>query len=178
MDADMAAMERLSALEQSMPRSAGQVLTDLENDSEGGGETRRFYALPQIAKAALKAGADEKAARAAKDLLDGAEKNRSGDAVFTGHTVQGLLALKRGDVAAAGSELLASGKTSGSPVLNSFGPNVSLAKALIERGERDIVLRYFDECRIFWKQGLQQLDRWSEVVRAGGMPEFGANLVY
>jgi len=32
-----------------------------------------------------------------------------------------------------------------------FGPNVSLAKDLIEKGERDTVVEYFEACRKFWK---------------------------
>ena len=77
---------------------------------------------------------------------------------------------------AARRELLAAGKTPGSPQLNSFGPNVALANALLKRGEREAVLEYFAECRTFWKMGTQSLDRWSDVVRQGGIPEFGVNL--
>ncbi len=62
----------------------------------------------------------------------------------------------------------------------SFGPNMTLARLLLERGERDVVLEYFNLCRVFWKSGVERglLDRWSLVVKNGGMPEFAANLVY
>jgi hypothetical protein len=92
--------------------------------------------------------------------------------------VLGVIALRRGDMLQAKQYLAASGKTKGSPQLDSFGPNMSLAKALLEKGERDAVLDYFEACRTFWKMGAKQLDAWSATVRGGGIPSFGANLVY
>ncbi len=55
---------------------------------------------------------------------------------------------------------------------------MTLAKALLEAGQSAVVLEYFDECRAFWKMGAQKLDDWSAMVRAGGKPDFGANLLY
>ena len=74
--------------------------------------------------------------------------------------------------------LRASGETPGSPVLGSFGPNMSLAKDLLEHGETEAVLAYFERCRAFWKMGGERLDAWSKEVRAGLIPNFGANLRY
>ncbi len=47
--------------------------------------------------------------------------------------------------------LIAAGKSPGSPQMDSFGPNMTLAKDLLEKGERDAVLEYFMRCRKFWK---------------------------
>jgi hypothetical protein len=55
---------------------------------------------------------------------------------------------------------------------------MSLAKELLECGEPEAVLRYFELCRIFWGSHGEVLDRWTEDVRAGRIPQFGANLVY
>ena len=55
---------------------------------------------------------------------------------------------------------------------------MSLAKDLLEKGERDVVLEYFEACRKFWKMGEDDLDKWSKEVKAGTIPDFGANLVY
>ncbi len=55
---------------------------------------------------------------------------------------------------------------------------MTLAKALLEAGQDTAVLQYFDECRAFWKMGGQKLDDWSAMVRGGGKPNFGANLLY
>ena len=74
--------------------------------------------------------------------------------------------------------LLEAGKSPGSPQMDSFGPNMSLAKDLIEKGERDVVVEYFGLCRTFWKMDRGRLDEWTQTVKAGKTPNFGANLVY
>ena len=106
-------------------------------------------------------------------------KRNYGNAVFFGNMVIGRVALRRDkNTFLAKSSLLASGETSGSPQLNSFGPNMSLAKDLLEQGERDTVLEFFAECRKVWKLGYDKLDAWTANVRGGGIPDFGANLLY
>lgn len=156
------------------------MLADLEQDSAGGDTMRRFYALGGLARAAWKAGAEEKAERYANELIDAAAKHpddwNHGNAVHDGNTVLGLLAVRRGDLAGADSHLLDSVRTSGSPQLNSFGPTMVLAKELLERGEREAVLEYFSLCRSFWKMGESRLDAWSEAVRGGRLPQFTMNL--
>jgi hypothetical protein len=67
----------------------------------------------------------------------------------------------------------------GSAVLGSFGPNMVLAKELLERKERQVVLEYFNLCGAFSeieKDGL--LQQWTEQVKAGKIPDFGGNLAY
>ena len=92
-------------------------------------------------------------------------------------------------MATAETFLLAAGKTPGSPQLNSFGPNMRLVVELLALGTRDAVLQYFDDCKVFWHRprvaaagGPQSswvlLDSWATVVRDGGVPDFGPNLVY
>ena len=88
----------------------------------------------------------------------------------------GLVALRNDDVAKAREQLLEAGKTTGSPLLNSFGPNMTLASELLQKGERDAVLAYFELCRSFWRMGDQRLDSWSDLVRKGETPVFGPNL--
>ena len=85
-----------------------------------------------------------------------------------------------GDIERAKEHLLAAGNTSGSPQLNSFGPNMTLAKELLEQGERDVVLEYFRLCAKFWKSRshLGTLEEWANQVKAGMVPDFGANLRY
>ena len=57
-----------------------------------------------------------------------------GNAVFEAHTILGRVALSRDDIRGAERHLLESGRTPGSPQLNSFGPNMILADRLLERG--------------------------------------------
>ena len=78
----------------------------------------------------------------------------------------------------AKKRLLASDDSKGSPQMNSFGPNMQLAKALLEKGERDAVLEYFQRCGRFWKMGQDQLAAWTAAVKKGEIPDFGANLNY
>ena len=53
-----------------------------------------------------------------------------------------------------------------------------LAEALLEEGQIEIVLEYFELCRDFWEMHNGRLDRWSADVAAGRVPRFGANLLY
>ena len=87
-----------------------------------------------------------------------------------GNITLGKIALEQGNVQEAASHLLLAGTTPGSPTLNSFGPDFALAKQLLEAGERETVLQYFDQCARFWKSGQEELREWTTLVRAGGMP--------
>ena len=55
---------------------------------------------------------------------------------------------------------------------------MSLAKDLLEAGEKETVLQYFELCRKFWTSHGETLDDWTKEVKAGQVPQFGANLVY
>lgn len=145
-------------------------------------ETERFYALNRAAKQALSAGQTEEARKLATELERLAPKHRQnwnyGNAVQDANQVLGRIALAEGDVETAKQRLLASADSDGSPQMNSFGPNMQLAKDFLARGEKDVVLEYFDRCGKFWKMGTDQLAAWTEAVRNGKTPNFGANLVY
>jgi hypothetical protein len=101
-----------------------------------------------------------------------------GNAIHDAHSALGLVALRSHDIAAAKAALLEAGKTPGSPQLDSFGPNTTLAKELLEHGEREVVLQYFDLIAVFWEMGGEELPEWRALVKAGRMPDFGAHLVY
>ena len=180
LEADMAADDRLERIKQALPRTPGQKLADLEQDSGGGDASRRYYALDDMAKAALEAGATDKAVTYATELLTASSSRpkdwHTGDAIHAGNTVLGLMAVDRGDIAKAGEYLLASAKTDGSPVLGSFGPSMKLAKALLAKGDRTVVLQYLDLCRGFWKSGGQALDEWAHAITDGTTPDFGMSL--
>lgn len=95
-----------------------------------------------------------------------------GNAIHLGHSVLGLLALSEGDLPKAVTELRESASTPGSPQLNSFGPTMQLAKALLRHGHADAVLEYLNECRVFWGMGGTWLDLWERKIRAGQVPNF------
>jgi len=143
---------------------------------------QRFYELGPAAKSALEAGEPEKAKQYASELLESAPKFKNdwnyGNALHEGNIVLGRIALQRGDIARAKEHLLAAGQTPGSPQLDSFGPNMTLAKELLEKGERDTVLNYLQSCAKFWKMSGDKLRTWSATIKGGGTPDFGANLYY
>ena len=145
-------------------------------------ESERFYLLTDLARNAFDAGDLEKAHKYAEDLLKKSSKYKKnwnyGNAIHHGNQILGRIALASGDMGKAKKYLLESANTTGTPQLNSFGPNMTLAKELLEKGERDIVINYFKICRNFWKMGKKKLRKWADVVTSGGMPDFGANLVY
>ncbi|MEI8291768.1 MAG: RNA polymerase subunit sigma-24 [Verrucomicrobiota bacterium] len=142
----------------------------------------RFYRLSDLALQAFAAGDLKNAEQYAGELLATATQYPKdwnyGNAILMGNTVLGRIALRQGQVKAAKEYLFKAGQTPGSPQLNSFGPNMSLAKELAEKGEQDAVIKYFDQCRKFWSMGADKLDAWTKTVKAGRVPDFGANLVY
>ena len=108
------------------------------------------------------------------ERADALDPEDAGDLVHHGHLIQGHANLRRGDIAAAEEHLLAAADLIASPALASFGPSMSLARALLLRGSRERVLDFFDRCALFWGQ----LPLWRADVLAGQMPGFGPNLVY
>ena len=171
-----------SASAEKAPTPQAEILSNLEK-SLPSDSRQRFYKLSDVAAAAFEAGDYDKAETYANELLSDANANRTnwnyGSAVFNGNLVLGQVALKRdNDTSQAESYLLAAGKTPGSPQLNSFGPSMVLADDLLLAGERETVVDFLDECRIFWKAGGDRLSDWKKTIQSGGTPNFGPNLNY
>lgn len=142
----------------------------------------RFYALDDAAKESFVVGNIDDAHKYATNLLSMAPAYQNdwnyGNAIQDGNLVLGRIALREGHIEEAKKYLLESGKSRGSPQMDSFGPNMSLAKDLLEKGEKEVVLQYFELCRKFWENDYGQLDIWAAEVKADKIPDFGANLVY
>ena len=176
---DLGQFYSLSQKEDDAAKALEQYEKAQEADEE---KMSRFYRLDQLAKAALRAGEMEKAASYAEESLTEAAKYPKdwnyGNALHHGNNVLGHCALEKSDKKLASEFLIKAGQTPGSPQLNSFGPNMSLAKALMEKDEKEAVLEYFELCGKFWEMGADNLDRWTKDVKAGNVPEFGGNLRY
>jgi tetratricopeptide (TPR) repeat protein len=142
----------------------------------------RFYALNAAAKESFVVGKIEDARKYAQELitlLPQFQRNWNyGNAMQDANLVLGRIAVHEGRIDDAKRYLLEAGKSPGSPQMDSFGPNMSLAKDLLEKGERQAVLDYFELCRKFWEMPDGRLDKWSQQVKDGKIPDFGANLVY
>ena len=145
-------------------------------------ELNRFYALNQAAKDSLNMGNKEEARRYAEEQSRMLERYKGdwnyGNAVQDVNIVLGRIALMDGKLDEAKDHLLKAGNSPGSPQMNSFGPNMSLAKDLLEKGEKQVVLDYFKSCAKFWKMDAGRLAAWAKEVESGQTPDFGANLVY
>lgn len=142
----------------------------------------RLFSLGCVGMRKVETGALEKARRCAEELLCLSGKLEDdwgqGDAIHKGHLILGRVALREGDLEQAGRHLLGAGNTPGSPGLDSFGPNMTLAKELLEAGESRVVLEYFALCGKFWQLGSGKLAFWTASVEQGRIPNFGSNLLY
>ena len=136
-------------------------------------ETRPTYERGQVDSA--RAMATELAELSASPTF---YRRRRGDGIHQSQIILGRIAHGEGRSDAAKTHLLAAADVDGSPVLGSFGPNMALAKELLEAGERDAVLAYLDACTRFWEHDYGQLAAWRKTVVDGGIPDFGANVLY
>ena len=138
----------------------------------------RCVEMIRASKAAFEIGAYGLARQFAEDLLRLALRDcpqaRYGDALHAAHIVLGRLLLREGHTVAACEQLLLAGRVEASAVLQSFGPNMSLASELLLAGERESVLEFLHLCRRFWSD--PRLLEWTAVVERGGHPDFGSNL--
>ena len=157
-------------------------LAKLETRASGASGSELFYQLGPLAKAAFDAGDLVKARSYADQLLALAPQYPSdwnyGNAIYVGHMVLGRVELAQGNTALAENHLLQSAKTPGSPQLNTFGPNTSLAKDLLQKGDTAPVLEYFVLIQNFWKLSRGRPAEWSAKVKSGQIPDFGGNLLY
>ncbi len=159
--------------------AARKAFNQYQRAYDGADASSRGTLLSDLAKTAFEAGLFDEAKKYADEMLAGADDGwNAGNQIHQGNLVLGRIALLTDDVEEAKKRLLAAGATSGSPQLNSFGPNMTLAKELLERGEKDVVLEYFALCDNFWKSPRRKLDHWIDEVKASRIPDFGANLAY
>src|SRR5207248_1745599 len=148
----------------------------------------RYWILYYLCPAALSAGEIDKAKSFANTLLEIAPRlerrpgfgpGMNGAATHIANIVLGRIALDEGKVAKAKEHLLAAGSIEkGDPPLVSFGPDMLLAKRLIEKDERKVAVEYLDLCALFWTYKQNRVAEWRKTIDMGGMPDFGANLNY
>ena len=99
-----------------------------------------------------------------------------GYALHKAHTHLGRIALLEGERSAAKVHLQRSVQVTPSATMRTFGPNMALARDLLQAGERQAVLDYLEACGRFWSD--DQLSTWTVQVRNGQTPDFSANLNY
>jgi hypothetical protein len=135
----------------------------------------RFYDLDDQMEAAYKANDFAKATTLANEYLGLAaafpKDWNYGNAIHDGNRMLGLIALKAGNTDAAISYLLKSGKTPGSPQLDSFGPDLELANALLKVGKVDAVKTYLKDIKSFWEMDDGRINAWLTAINKGERPE-------
>ena len=132
---------------------------------------QRLQTLMAEAQAALNAGNPALAsARAGQLLRENTDKSswNYGNVVYEANQILGLAALRRGNVDAAKRYLLAAGRTPGSPQLDSFGPEMTLAQALLAQGQKQVVLTFLDLVTKFWATPKPGMERFSALYTEHG----------
>jgi hypothetical protein len=138
----------------------------------------RTRLLGLMAMAAEDAADYAKAKLYASETLAFAQNSRYvAQQTYYGNHVLGLLALHEGNVAGARTYLLASVDHAGWEELNKFGPNLKLAKRLLEKGERDVVIEFLEVSKRLWPEGRNKLGQWQAIIRAGVLPEWDQSVL-
>jgi hypothetical protein len=134
----------------------------------------RTLLLPVLANLAFDVRDDEAARTYATQALDLA--SQVGDrtiqgtsvgpqAIHDANDVLGRVALRNGDVQQARDFLLKAAPVGEN--MNALGPRMLLAQALLDRGERDVVLQYLDKMKASWRSGIILLDHWIAAIKTG-----------
>ncbi|WP_161625867.1 tetratricopeptide repeat protein [Singulisphaera acidiphila] len=148
-------------------------------------------ALPSVARAAFEAGEIHKAQFYAEELVSRGcqqfkfrtNKNNlmRGGFIHQGNLLLGRVALAKGDREEAKRHLiLAITPPDCDPLIlvSASGPSASLANDLLQIGERDCVIQYFQQCAQLWPTGRDVLVRWISDIQNKKTPNFGGNLIY
>lgn len=167
--------------------ASAQAPAPASNQGSGAGY-EMLQNLEAKAQAAFKAGDTKAATRYASELLAKNTDKTSwnyGNVIYEANQLLGRAALKEGNVAAAKKYLLAAGNTPGSPQLDSFGPEMTLAQELLKKGEKQVVLDFLDLVAKFWatpkpamknefkamyEQHAAKIKQWKTEIRAGKQP--------
>lgn len=134
-----------------------------------------FYSLDEQITAAYKENNFEKVKDLAKENLELAAVYRCnwnyGNAIHDTNRVLGFVSLKTGDIEGATGYLLKAGKSTGSPQLNTFGPELDLANELLKLGKGEAVKTYLKDIKSFWEMDNGKVDEWLAQIDKGEKPE-------
>jgi tetratricopeptide (TPR) repeat protein len=157
--------------------SAGKALEQLEKAYNLFPDEAKNYILRDLAKTAYEAEEIKKAKRFAEKMLDSDIERWDIDRdINHGNDILGRIALGVGEIEKAKDHLIAAGSTRGAPPLGWFGPSMSLAKELLEAGEKDSVLQYLELCSRSWKRSRKKTKKWARAINKGKIPDLDASL--
>lgn len=134
----------------------------------------RFYSLEDLMEAAYKSNDMAATIKLAQEYLELASAYpcnwNYGNAIHDANRYLGFVALKGGDVDGAAVFLLRAGKSSGSPQLNTFGPELDLADELLQLGKAETVRVYLADIKKFWEMDQGKVQEWLADIDKGGRP--------
>lgn len=135
----------------------------------------RFYNIENLIMKAYQAGNIEQTRALIKENLRLAKIYRCnwnyGNAIHDSNRLLGLIALSEGNSSNAAKYLIESGKSSGSPQLDSFGPNLDLANQLLVAGKTEEVIEYLNDITLFWDDHETLIDEWITQIEGGDLSE-------
>ncbi len=138
----------------------------------------RFHRFIEAPRDAVRAGDYIQAKKLAQQLMLTATAFRDdeqyGWALHVANIVLGRVAVHTGDVDTGNTYLIAAGQVPPSPQLRDMGPDMSLAKELLQFNQRRMVRDYLNECEKIWPAGTSRLRAWASKVEAEGKADFGA----
>lgn len=108
----------------------------------------------------------------ARDLATQAlePQNGGGRAIHSGHISLGKAALRAGDLPKARQHLVQACTTSLG--WTAYGPDMSLAREMLDHGERQGVVAYLRACASVWKRRQDTLNQWADLIDKGETPDF------
>lgn len=136
---------------------------------------KRFYSLDDLVGKAYSAGEFAAVEKLATEYLQLAATYRCnwnyGNAIHDANRYLGLVRLKNGNTAEAAQYLLKAGKSTGSPQLDTFGPELDLANELLKQGNVEPVKEYLRDIKRFWRLDQGQVETWLASLEKGERPE-------
>jgi hypothetical protein len=134
-----------------------------------------FYQLGDEVQAAYVRKNDLELADRAKEFLELAAIYRCnwnyGNAIHDANRYLGLSSLRAGKVDEAADFLVLAAKSTGSPQLDTFGPDLDLANALLKRGKTQAVIEYLQGVHHFWEMDNGRTGKWIAAISKGEKPE-------
>jgi hypothetical protein len=157
--------------------SGERAILLLKKERSATRDSKRAELLPQVAEVAIELKNYAKANSYAKELVlefgDDIDEYEFKEAVHQGNTILGKIALRESNINKAKEYLLISIKA----VLQSKKgylsyPNLSLAKELLEKNEKDVVLEFLKLSEQLVGTDKVSLKKWQNEINNGKVPDF------
>lgn len=137
-------------------------------------QLNRFYELDDLIIKAYKSNDFPTAKILAKESLSLAVTYRCnwnyGNSIHNANQILGLISIKEGDIKSAEQYLIEAGKSTGSPQLDTFGPEFDLANELLKNGKTHTVQAYLSGVNKFWEMDNGIVEEWQATISKDEIP--------